>query len=156
MAVKPIPDGYPQVTPYLCVDGASDAIAFYEKVLGAKERMRMPGPDGKLGHAEIEIGTGVVMLADEFPDMDFVAPKKGGGTSVTVSVYLEDADAVYKAAIAAGATSVREPETQFYGDRAAQFTDPWGHRWNVSTHVEDVPPDEMMKRAKEYEESGGH
>jgi PhnB protein len=154
MAVKPIPDGYPQVTPYLCIDGASDAIAFYEKVLGAKERMRMPGPDGKLGHAEIEIGTGVVMLADEFPDMGFVAPKKGGGTSVTVSVYLEDADAVYKAALAAGATSVREPETQFYGDRSAQFDDPWGHRWNVSTHVEDVPPDEMMKRAKEMADHG--
>jgi PhnB protein len=154
MAVKPIPDGYPQVTPYLCIDGASDAIAFYEKVLGAKERLRMPGPDGKLGHAEIEIGTGVVMLADEFPDMGFVAPKKGGGTSVTVSVYLEDADAVYKAALAAGATSVREPETQFYGDRSAQFDDPWGHRWNVSTHVEDVPPDEMMKRAKEMADHG--
>ena len=155
MAVKPIPDAYPQVTPYLCVNGASDAIAFYEKVLGAKERMRMPGPDGKLGHAEIQIGTGVVMLSDEYPDMGWGAPTKDAPSSVTVSVYVEDADKVYKDALAAGATSVREPETQFYGDRSAQFTDPWGHRWNVSTHVEDVPPDEMMKRAKEMADQHG-
>ena len=155
MAVKPIPDDYPQVTPYLIVDGASDAIAFYEKVLGAKERMRMPGPDGKLGHAEIQIGSGVVMLADEYPDMGYGAPSKSNPSSVTVSVYLEDADKVYADAIAAGATSVREPETQFYGDRSAQFTDPWGHRWNVSTHVEDVAPEEMMKRAKEMADQHG-
>lgn len=152
MAAKPIPDGYPQVTPYLCIDGAAEAIAFYEQVLGAKVRMRMPGPDGKLGHAEIEIGNGLVMLADEYPDMQMLGPKTVGGTSVTISVYVDDVDTVFKAVIDAGAASLQEPETRFYGDRSGQFLDPWGHRWNVSTHVEDVAPDEMMKRAKELAE----
>jgi PhnB protein len=119
--VKPIPDGYPQVTPYLCVDGAVEAIGFYEKVLGTKERMRLPGPDGKLGHAEIELGDSVIMLSDESPEMGVRGPKTIGGTPVTISVYVEDVDAVFEAATAAGAKSVREPENQFYGDRSAQF-----------------------------------
>ncbi len=146
--VKPIPDGYPQVTPYLIVDGAAAAIEFYTHVFGATERMRMPGdsPD-KVGHAELEIGSGLVMLADEFPDMDNVGPKKVGGTPVTVSVYVTDVDAAFGRAIDRGAKALRPVTDQFYGDRSGQFEDPWGHRWNVATHVEDVPPEEMARRA---------
>ena len=147
--VKPIPDGYPQVTPYLCVDGAADAIKFYEKVLGAKERMHMPGPDGTIGHAEIELGDSIVMLSDEAPEMGARSPKTVGGTPVLISVYVEDVDAVFDAAIAEGATSIRAPENQFYGDRSGQFEDPFGHHWSVATHVEDVPPEEMEKRMAE-------
>jgi PhnB protein len=145
--VKPIPDGYPQVTPYLCVDDAKAAIEFYSKVLGADERMHMPGPDGKIGHAELQLGESLIMLSDEFPEMGVRSPKALGGTPVTISVYVEDADAVFDAAVAAGATALRAVEDQFYGDRTGQFEDPFGHRWSVATHVEDVPPDEMEKRA---------
>ena len=147
--VKAIPDGYPQVTPYLCVDGAKAAIEFYSNVLGATERMRMPGPDGKIGHAELELGDSLIMLADEYPEMGVRGPKAVGGTPVTIMIYVEDADAVFDAAVAAGATSLRPVENQFYGDRIGQFEDPFGHRWSVATHVEDVPPDEMEKRAAE-------
>ena len=147
--VKPIPDGYPQVTPYLCVDGAKDAIEFYTRVLGATERMHMPGPDGKIGHAELELGESLIMLADEFPEMGIRGPKAVGGTPVMIMIYVEDADAVFAAAVAAGATAIRPVENQFYGDRTGQFEDPFGHRWSVATHVEDVPPDEMEKRAAE-------
>ena len=145
--VKPIPDGYPQVTPYLCVDDAKAAIEFYSKVLGADERMHMPGPDGKIGHAELQLGESLIMLSDEFPEMGVRSPKAVGGTPVMISVYVEDADAVFDAAVAAGATALRPVEDQFYGDRTGQFEDPFGHRWSVATHVEDVPPDEMEKRA---------
>jgi PhnB protein len=147
--VKPIPDGYPQVTPYLCVDGAKAAIEFYSNVLGATERMHMPGPDGKIGHAELELGDSLIMLADEFPEMGIRGPKAVGGTPVMIMIYVEDADAVFDAAVAAGATALRPMENQFYGDRTGQFEDPFGHRWSVATHVEDVPPDEMEKRAAE-------
>ncbi len=148
--VKPIPDGYPQVTPYLCVDGAEAAIEFYSKVLGAQERMRMGGPDGKIGHAELQLGQGLIMLADPHPEIGVRDPKDIGGSPVTISVYVEDVDSVYDAAIEAGATSVRAVQDEFYGDRNGQFEDPFGHRWNVSTHVEDVPPEEMERRAAEY------
>lgn len=147
--VKPIPDDYPRLSPYLCVDGAAAAIDFYTAVLGATERMRMPGPDGKVGHAELEIGDGLVMLSDEYPDMGVRSPKALGGTSVTIHLYVEDADDVYAKALAAGAKALRPVETQFYGDRSGQFEDPFGHRWNVSTRVEDVPPDELARRAAE-------
>ena len=147
--VKPIPEGYPQVTPYLIVDGANAAIEFYRNVFGARERMRMPAPEGRVGHAELEFGNSLVMLADEFPDMGVRSPKATGGTPVTLSVYVEDVDAVFDAAVAAGATALRPVEDQFYGDRNGQFEDPFGHRWSVATHVEDVPPDEMEKRAAE-------
>lgn len=147
--VKPIPDGYPVMSPSLAVDGASAAIDFYVAVLGASERMRMPGPEGKVGHAELQIGDSVLMLADEFPDMGFRGPKAIGGTPVTLSVYVDDVDAVFERALKLGATSVRPVENQFYGDRSGQFEDPWGHRWNVSTHVEDVSEEEMAKRAAE-------
>ena len=147
--VKPIPDGYPRVTPYLAVDGAKEAIEFYEKVLGAKERMHMPAPEGKVGHAELELGDSVIMLSDEFPEMNVRGPKAIGGTPVTLNVYVEDVDAVFARAVQAGATALRPVEDQFYGDRSGQLEDPFGHRWNVATHVEDVPPDEMARRAAE-------
>jgi PhnB protein len=147
--VKPIPDGYPQVTPYLSVDGAGDAIAFYQQVLGAIERMRMPGPDGRIGHAELQLGDSLIMLADEYPEMGIRGPKAIGGTPVTISVYVEDVDAVFDRALAAGATVVRPVRDEFYGDRTGQFEDPFGHRWSVATHVEDVAPEEMTKRAAE-------
>jgi len=146
--VKPIPEGYPQVTPYLCVDGASAAIEFYGKVFGATERMRMPEPDGRIGHAELLIGDSVVMLSDEFPEVDVRGPKAIGGTPVTMSVYVEDVDGVFDRAMQAGARALRPVEDQFYGDRTGRFEDPFGHRWSVATHVEDVPPEEMAKRAE--------
>jgi PhnB protein len=147
--VKPIPDGYPRVTPYLVVDGASAAIDFYREVLGATERMRMPAPDDKVGHAELEIGDSLLMLADEYPDMGALAPKTVGGTPVTLHVYVEDADAVFDRAVEAGAKSLRPVEDKFYGDRSGEFEDPFGHRWSVATHVEDMPPAEMEKRMAE-------
>jgi PhnB protein len=145
--VNPIPSDYPRVIPYLSVDGADAAIAFYAKVFGAKERMRMDAPGGKIGHAEIQIGDAVVMLADEFPDMDAKSPKTVGGTPVTVMVYVEDVDACFGRALENGATETRKVEDQFYGDRGGQFQDPFGHQWYVASHIEDVPPEEMAKRA---------
>ncbi len=149
-AVSPIPHGYPRVTPYLCVDGADAAIAFYSRVLGAVERMRIAAPDGKIGHAELQIGDGLVMIADEYPEMDVRGPRSIGGTAVTISVYVDDVDAVFARAIDAGASPVRKVEDQFYGDRSGQFEDPFGHRWNVATHVEDVSPEEMQRRAAAF------
>lgn len=148
--VEPIPQAYPRVTPYLHVDGASAAIDFYTQVLGASERMRMPGdtPD-TIGHAELQLGNSVIMLADEFPDMGVVGPKSVGGSSVTLHVYVEDVDAVYEQAVRAGARALQEPTNQFYGDRSGQFEDPFGHRWNVASHVEDVSPEEMQRRMAE-------
>ena len=154
-AVKPIPDGYPQVSPYLCVAGASDAIEFYKAVLGATERVRMPAPGGMVGHAELQLGDSVIMLSDEFPEMGNVSPKSIGGSPVTIGVYVEDVDAVFERAIAQGATAERPVENQFYGDRSGLFVDPFGHRWSVSTHVEDVSPDEMAKRAAEMMQNMG-
>jgi PhnB protein len=154
-SVKPIPEGYPRVSPYLCVDGAANAIDFYTQVLGATERMRMPMPDGKVGHAELQIGDSVVMLADEFPEMGIVGPKKIGGTPVTLGVYVEDVDKTFATAVKAGAKELRPVEDQFYGDRSGQFEDPFGHRWSISTHVEDVAPEEMGKRAAEAMGGGG-
>lgn len=148
-SVKPIPDGYPQVTPYLCVDGAAAAIDFYSAVFGAAERARMPAPEGKIGHAELEIGDSVIMLADEFPEMNIRGPKSIGGTPVTLSVYVEDVDGVVERAVEAGAKALRPVQDEFYGDRAGQIEDPFGHRWSVATHIEDVSEEEMAKRAAE-------
>jgi PhnB protein len=153
--VKPIPDGYPQLSPYLIVDGAGAAIDFYTKVFGATERMRMPGPDGKIGHAELQIGSAVLMLADPFPDMDIRDPRAVGGTPVTLGLYVDDVDSVFARGLEAGATQLRPVENQFYGDRSGQFEDPFGHRWSVSSHVEDVPPDEMARRAEQAAAEGG-
>jgi PhnB protein len=147
--VKPIPDDYPRVIPYLSVIGAGDAIDFYRDVFGARERMRLAGPDGKLGHAELEIGDSVVMLADEFPEMGGRSPKTLGGTPVTLMVYVEDVDDVFGRALQGGATEIRAVQDQFYGDRSGMFEDPFGHRWNVATHVEDVSAQDMEQRAAE-------
>jgi PhnB protein len=145
MTVNPIPEGYRRVTPYLTVDGASDAIAFYTSALGGTERMRMPAPDGKVGHAEIDFGDSMIMLAD-LGDQGGPGPKQLGGSPVAVMLYVEDVDAVYQAAIDAGAESLSKPEDQFYGDRSAGIVDPWGHRWHLASHVEDVSEEEMGKR----------
>ena len=142
-----IPEGYPPVTPYLIVDGAAAAIDFYGSVLGAKERMRMDGPGGKIGHAELEIGDSVVMLADEHPEIGALGPRAVGGTPVSLHTYVEDADAVFARALDAGAKERSPMEDKFYGDRMGTFEDPFGHHWHVATHVEDVPPEEMAKRA---------
>jgi PhnB protein len=146
-SVAPIPDNYPRLSPYLCVDGADAAIAFYREVFGGTERMRLGAPGGKVGHAEIQLGDSVVMVSDEWPDMGIHGPGAYGGTAVTLGVYVEDVDAVVATALERGATLVRPIEDQFYGDRSGQILDPWGHRWSVATHIEDVPPDEMGRRA---------
>jgi PhnB protein len=153
--VKPIPDGYPRVSPYLVVDDGAKAIDFYKQVLGATERTRIPAPGGKIGHAELQLGDSVIMLADEFPDMSYVGPKKIGGTPVTIGAYVEDVDKTFAAALQAGAKELRPVENQFYGDRSGQFEDPSGHRWSISTHIEDVPPDELAKRAQEMMSDSG-
>jgi PhnB protein len=153
-SVQPIPDGYPRVSPYLCIDGASRAIDFYTQVFDATERMRMGDPSGKIGHAELQIGDSVIMMSDEYPDMHALSPKSVGGTPVTLSVYVEDVDATFDRALKAGAKSLRPVQDQFYGDRLGQFEDPFGHRWSVATHIEDVPPDEMAKRAAEAASGG--
>lgn len=145
--VKPIPDDYPRVTPYLFIDGVSAAIDFYCSVLGARERMRMPGPDGTVFHAELEVGDSMIMLGEQNPDMDVRGPRAIGGTPMMLHVYVEDADRVFEQAIGAGAKALRPVEDQFYGDRSGRFEDPFGHRWDVATHVEDVPAEEMEKRA---------
>lgn len=147
--VKPIPDGYPQLTPYLCIDGAAEAIAFYGKVFGAKERMRMPAPNGKIGHAELQIGDSVVMLSDEYPEMDVRGPKSIGGTPTTLSLYVDDVDTVVARAVEHGAKLLRPVKDEFYGDRSGQIEDPFGHRWSIATHVEDISPEEMQRRAAE-------
>jgi PhnB protein len=152
--VNPIPDGYPRVTPYLIVDGAAAAIDFYKSVLGATERMRMSGRDGKVGHAELEIGNSVIMLADEHPEIGAHGPRAVGGTPVSLHVYVEDVDTVFERAIEAGAESRQDVEDRFYGDRLGTFEDPFGHQWNVATHVEDVPPEEMSKRADQEAAAG--
>jgi PhnB protein len=148
MAVKPIPEGYHSVTPYLIIKGAGAAIDYYKKVFGATERMRMDGPGGTIGHAELVIGGSTIMLADEHPDMGFRSPKTLGGSPVSLVLYVEDVDTVFKRAVEAGAESRRPVENQFYGDRMGTLEDPFGHVWSVATHVEDVPPEEMQRRAE--------
>jgi PhnB protein len=149
MATKPIPEGYHTVTPYLAVDDAAEAIAYYTKAFGANERSRMEAPDGSIGHAELEIGDSIVMLSDPFPQATTRTPKELGGTTATVFLYVEDVDAVVKRAVDAGATVTMEVADQFWGDRFGAITDPFGHSWSIATHVEDVPPDEMARRAEE-------
>ena len=150
--VKPIPEGYSTVVPYISVKGASDAIAFYKKAFGAEELLRMPMPDGKVGHAEIKIGDSIVMLADEMDHPDAVAksPRTLGGVTSGLCIYIADCDTVFNRAVAAGA-KVRRPLTnQFYGDRSGTVEDPFGQVWTMSTHVEDVAPDEMRRRMEEF------
>ena len=146
MAVKPVPEGYHTVTPYLIIKDAASAIEFYEKAFGAREVMRLADPTGRVGHAELAIGDSRIMLADEFPEMGARGPQSLGGTSVSLCLYVEDVDARASQAVAAGAREVRPVKDQFYGDRSGTFADPFGHVWTISTHKEDVSPEEIDRR----------
>ena len=148
MSVKPIPEGYHTATPYLAVDDAAEALEYYKRAFGAKERGRMEAPDGKIGHAEIQIGDSLVMLSDPFPQASTRTPKELGGTTASVFLYVENVDAFVQRAVDAGATVSMEVADQFWGDRFGTITDPFGHSWSVATHIEDVPPEEMAERAK--------
>jgi PhnB protein len=145
---KPIPEGYHALTPSLAVDNAAEAIEFYKRAFGATERMRMSTPMGTIGHAELEIGDSVVMLADPFPHSSTTPPIDAGSTTASIVMYVEDVDAVVKQAVDEGATITEEVEDKFWGDRFGTITDPFGHVWSIGTHVEDVPPREMAERAK--------
>jgi PhnB protein len=144
--VQPIPEGYHTLTPYLAIRGAANAIEFYKKAFGAKERMRMEGPGGSIGHAEIMIGDSVVMLADEFEGMDFLSPLARGGTPVTLHLYVRDCDATVAKA---GAKVIRPLKDQFYGDRSGTVQDPFGHVWHISTHKEELSLKEIKRRGAE-------
>jgi len=146
VAVNPIPAGYGGVTPYLVVKGASAALDFYQKVFGGQEIMRLDGPNGTIGHAEIKIGDSIVMLADACPDGQYQDPTAYGGTPVSLLVYTPDVDATVAKAVEAGAELISPVESKFYGDRMGSIRDPFGHIWLISTHVEDVPPDELQRR----------
>ena len=148
MAVKPIPEGYHSVTPYLIIGGAAKAIDFYKKAFGATELMRFPTPDGKVGHAEIKIGDSAVMLADEYPEMGYKGPPALGGSPVSIMLYVEDVDSIFKRAVAAGATVKEAVQDKFYGDRGGTLIDPFGHIWHIATHKEDVSLEEMERRAR--------
>ena len=154
MAAKPIPDNYPRVSPYLCIDGAAAAIDFYKKAFGATERMRMDAPGGKIGHAELDIDGALIMLADEYPEMGFRSPTSIGGSPVTIHMYVRDVDAFCKRAVDAGATLVRPVADQFYGDRNGTLKDPFGHVWSVATHIEDLTHEEMRKRGEALGKGG--
>ncbi len=145
--VKRIPDNYHRVTPYLIIQGAADAIDFYKKVFGATEIMRMPGPDGKIGHAELKVGDSVIMLADENLEMGHKGPRTFGGSPISLLLYVEDVDRTVKEAVTSGSKLVRPVADQFYGDRTGGIVDPFGHEWYLATHIEDVSPEEMKKRA---------
>ena len=150
--VNPIPQGYSTVVTYISVKGASDAIAYYKKAFGAEELVRMPMPDGKVGHAELKIGDSILMLADEMDHPDAIAksPRTLGGVTSGLALYVADCDAVFNRAVEAGG-KVRRPLTnQFYGDRSGTIEDPFGHCWTIGTHVEDVPPDELARRMAEF------
>lgn len=142
-----LPAGYHTATPYLIVEGAGRAIEFYKQAFGATEVMRIGPPGGKVGHAEIKIGDSHIMLADEFPEMDARGPQSIGGTPVGLALYVEDCDTVFNRAVSLGATVLRPVQDQFYGDRSGTITDPFGHRWTIGTHQEDVPPEEIQRRA---------
>jgi PhnB protein len=146
-AVAPIPAGHPAISPYLIVDDATRALEFYKKAFGARELMRHAGPDGRIGHAELRIGDSIVMLADEHPEVNARSPKTVGGTPVSLHLYVKDVDAVARQAVGAGARVTRPVQDQFYGDRSGTFEDPFGHQWHLSTHIEDVSPAELRRRA---------
>ena len=151
MPVKAIPDGYPAVTPYLIVQGAVRAIEFYKGAFGATERLRMDMPGGKIGHAELELGGSLIMLADEVAEMNIRAPGAFGGSPVSLHLYVEDVDAAFNRAIGLGAKAVRPLQNQFYGDRSGMLLDPFGHTWNIASHVEDVAPEEIARRAAQQQ-----
>ena len=147
-AVKPIPDGYHTATPYLIIKGAANAIEFYKKAFGATELFRMEQSGGKIGHAEIKIGDSPIMLSDEHPEMKYLGPESLGGSPISILLYVDDVDAVFNGAVAAGAKEERPIEDKFYGDRSGTLVDPFGHTWHIATHKEDVSPEEMEKRVK--------
>ena len=147
--VQAKPAGYPQISPYIIVRGAARAIEFYKTVFGAQERLRMPGPNGRVGHAELEFGDSLIMLADEAPEHNAVAPGEGGARSVSLHLYVAEVDAVMKKAEEAGGVISVPVSDKFYGDRSGTLLDPFGHVWHVATHVEDVPDDELHRRAAE-------
>lgn len=151
--VKPIPEGYHSITPYLCINGAAQALEYYKKAFGATELFRMEH-DGKIGHAEMKIGDSPFMLADEFPEMGFLSPQTLGGSPVGIMIYVEDVDTVYKQALDAGGVEKKPVQDQFYGDRSGTLTDPFGHVWTVATHKEDVAPEEIDKRLAAMKASG--
>lgn len=152
-SVKPVPDGFHSVTPYIAVRGAARAIEFYKQAFGAVERYRLPSPDGQgIGHAEIQLGNSIVMLSDEFPKYGKLSPLTVKGTSVTLALYVEDVDAVFNRAVAAGAKVMQPVADKFYGDRAGCLADPFGHEWTIMTHKEDVSPEEMTKRLQKFYE----
>jgi PhnB protein len=151
---KAIPEGYPSVRPYLHVDGAAEAIDFYGRAFGARERLRLEVPGGKIAHAEIELGDALVMLCDPLPQFVSKPPTVLGGTSGEILMYVEDADAVVQRAVDAGATLTAEVADQIWGDRSGTITDPFGHVWLISTHIEDLTPDEIAERAKQAMSSG--
>jgi len=144
--VKPVPEGYHNITPYLFVRSAASAIDFYKNIFGATEIMRMPGSNGKIMHAELRIGDSIVMLADENPQTGMMSPQTVGGFSVGMHLYLENVDQVIQKAVESGAKLLRPIKNQFYGDRSGSVLDPFGHMWSIATHVEDVSPEEMRKR----------
>jgi PhnB protein len=148
MAVQPIPEGYNTVSPYLAVDDAEKAIEYYKKAFGAEETVRMNAPDGRIGHAELEIGDSHLMLSDPFPQSSTKPPTELGGTSVSIFMYVEDVDAVVQKAVDQGATVTMEVEDQFWGDRFGSITDPFGHNWSIATHIEDLTPEEIEERGK--------
>lgn len=145
---KPIPEGYHTLTPYLSIRNAAAALDFYKRAFGADETFRIAGADGKIGHAEIRIGDSAIMLSDEFPEMGAKSPETIGGSPVMLHLYVEDVDALVDRAVKAGGKLERPVADQFYGDRGGMITDPFGHRWWIATHVEDVPPDELERRSK--------
>lgn len=153
--VKAIPEGYEGATPYLIIKDAARALEFYKKAFGATEIMRIPSPGGKVGHAEIKIGAAIIMLADEFLDMNCKSPQSFGGTPVSIMVYVQDVDAFVKQAVSADAKVLRPVKNKFYGDRAGSLEDPFGHQWHFATHVEDVPLGEMAKRAETFMKQQG-
>ena len=166
MSVSPIPEGYHSVTPYLVVDGADSAIDFYRRAFGAEEMLRLPmpvqsgsagGAEGgdKIGHAEVRIGNAMVMLADEFPEMGILGPKSRGGPTSSLMIYTEDCDAMFARAVAEGATVEKPPEDQFYGDRCGNIVDPFGHRWSIATHKEDLSEEEIQRRMKAWSAGQG-
>ena len=150
MAAKSIPEGYHSVTPYLIVRGGQRALEYYKRAFGAEERFRMDGPGGTIGHAEIQIGDSIVMLADENPAWNAKAPQVGTPSPVQLMIYVDDVDATFAQALTAGGKETQPLKNQFYGDRSGSLTDPFGHSWTVATHIEDVPPEEMERRAAEY------
>ena len=147
MAVRPIPQGYHNLQIYLAVEDASEAIDFYKRAFGAEETIRMPGPDGSVAHAELQIGDSKLMLSDPFPQSSVRPPSERGGPTASVFMYVDDADAVFERAQAAGATVAMPLENMFWGDRFGSLADPFGHVWSVATHIEDVPEEEMAERA---------